>query len=206
MELTKSQIDDVELLYDNQLTDIAIAAQIGIDVRTLRRWQQLPEFAAELAEVHAAYRVHVRQRCLPVRLKRLGEKLDRYAALRRLIDERTDNADPAVPGDCTGLIIKRIINTKTGVHIEARVDHATLREVSRMENELSAEIVDDTPKVIINNKEMSRALQSTAPTVEPDQPQRTALLLNRAARRRAQKRPTGTNVQAKNSGQIRAVA
>jgi hypothetical protein len=206
MELTKTQINAMEMLFDDQLTDIAVAEQVGVDVRTLRRWQQLPEFTAELASLHADYRKRVRERCLLVRLKRVGMKLDRYAALNRLIVERANNADPTVPGDNTGLILKRIINTKSGVLIEARVDHATLRELSRLENEIAWEVSDETPRVVIDNAEMSRDLALTAPTVDPDEPQRGSSFLNRAARRRAQKRSNHATNQAINLRQTRALA
>lgn len=186
MELTKTQLDAVELLFDDQLTHIAIAEQLGIDVRTLQRWQEIPAFAQELSDLHEHHRNWNRKRAVYAKAKLFGAILDRYSALNRLITERAKGADPDVPGDCTGLLLKKVINTKKGVIIEARVDHATLRELSRLESEIGRMLGEDKPLVVIDDKEMSKALRDTAvdESVQPT----TGPILNRAARRRAQKR------------------
>ena len=201
MELTKTQLDAVELLFDDQLTHIAIAEQLGIDVRTLQRWQEIPAFAQELSDLHEHHRNWNRKRAVYAKAKLFGAILDRYSALNRLIAERAKGADPDVPGDCTGLLIKKVIKTKNGVVIEARIDHVTLRELSRLEAEIGRMLGEDKPLVLIDDKQMSKSLRETV-VEEPVQPT-TNPILNRAARRRAEKASRRPNLQTLNSGQKR---
>jgi hypothetical protein len=199
MELTKSQMDAIEMLFDGEQSDKAIAEAVGVDVRTLRRWQELAEFTDEFNRISAEYRNGVRQRCLLVKAHRLGRKLDRYQCLNRLIHEREKCAGSSVPGDCTGLIVKRIINTKNGILIEARVDITTLREMSKLEEEIAREITYDNPGPALDEPKFKRMMDkaidgelelpsSFVLPNEPSNPKQYAPYLNRAARRQAERR------------------
>lgn len=46
-----------ELVYVGRLTDLEIAAKVGISDRQLRRWKRMPEFQARLQEHMEAYNV-----------------------------------------------------------------------------------------------------------------------------------------------------
>ena len=197
MELTKAQMDAVEMLFDGQMTDTAIAEKVGIDVRTLSRWQKIPEFAAEFSCISDEYKNSIKQRSVIYKVRRLDAKLDRYRRLRCLIIEREKAADPNVAGDCTGLITKRIVNTKNGVLIEARLDMALLREISRLENEIAKELDNDTP--IPENRKREPNINDFInegpdfpddflPVAEGPEPRTHAPSLNRAARRQAERK------------------
>ena len=197
MELTKSQLDAVEMLFDDLMTDVAIAEAVGVDERTLRRWKQIPEFLEEFDQLGMQYHKITRQRCLNAKARRLDARLDRYRLLLLLIDERANAGDPAVPGDCTGLIIKRIINTKNGVVIEARIDHALLRELARLEDEFSRECDRYTLAAQLEEPEFEQATEIA--------PRPQSSHLNRAARRQAERRQNKARHSPQNSGQNRTL-
>jgi len=188
MELTKAQMDAVEMLFDGQMPDTAIAQKVGIDVRTLSRWQKLPEFAAEFSCLRDEYKNSISQRSLIFKVRRLDTKLDRYQRLRRLILEREKAADPNVAGDCTGLITKRIVNTKNGVLIEARLDMALLREISRLENEIAKELACDTPVPPIEDRKIHQLMTRELNANSDFPADHAAPSLNRAARRQAERK------------------
>jgi transposase-like protein len=158
MELMQPQLEAVELVFEDRLTDLAIAEKVGIDVRTLRRWRKLPEFAAELQEIRYLFAHTVRQRSAIAKVRRLDDLFDRHRLLRNVIAERAAHADPEVPGDNTGIILKRFVNTKEGLFVETRVDHATLRELSHLESAITAQIV----QIEINENKRRKMLDDEA--------------------------------------------
>jgi hypothetical protein len=95
MEISNIQIDAAQLLYDDKMTDKAVAELVGVDVRTLRRWRELPEFKAELA-------ARIRQHAVVTKEGRISSKLERYRLLNQLISDRAQIADQNIPGAATG--------------------------------------------------------------------------------------------------------
>ena len=52
MPLTPPQIEAAQLIFTEELDLNTIADTVGIDVRTLRRWKELPEFVEEIKGLH----------------------------------------------------------------------------------------------------------------------------------------------------------
>jgi hypothetical protein len=48
MNLTKPQLEAIELLFQRRVFGEAIAKNLGVDARTIRRWQNQIELAAAL--------------------------------------------------------------------------------------------------------------------------------------------------------------
>ena len=97
----------VELVADDHETDEAIAAEVGITDRTLRRWKDEPYFAGRVALRRAELAEAIRAEGLAKRENRLAGYQDRYDRLQRVIDERA--ADPSmatIPGGTTGLLLR----------------------------------------------------------------------------------------------------
>ena len=143
MPLTPPQIEAAQLIFTEELDLNTIAETIGIDSRTLRRWKELPEFVEEIKGLHKELAKCARNRILSTREARLSEKMDRHSTLKRIIRKRAAEADPKVPGADSGLMIKRVYTTKDGTYEEYRIDHVTLRELSRLEDQIAKDLGQD---------------------------------------------------------------
>jgi hypothetical protein len=144
-ELTKQQLEAAHLLFDNLATDQSIAGTVGIDVRTLRRWKEIPEFHAVVTDLKRQFAYSIRNHFLSAREARLSCKFERHRLLNAIIKERADAADPTIPGASTGLLIKRTTHIKDGTIEEYRIDHVTLRELDRLEDDIACELGQHNP-------------------------------------------------------------
>ena len=52
----EQRIQAAALVAAGRLTDLAIAAEVGISTRQLRRWKRIPEFRVKVEQQLAAYR------------------------------------------------------------------------------------------------------------------------------------------------------
>jgi hypothetical protein len=147
MELTRTQIDAAQLLFEDRTTDQAIADQLKIDTRTLRRWRDIPEFIDLLSSLRQEFIEQTNKRLLATREARLASKMDRHRLLTEIIRQRAAADDPSIPGADTGLLVKRTTQTKAGETIEYRVDHNILRELSRLEADIARELGQDKPVI-----------------------------------------------------------
>jgi hypothetical protein len=143
--LTKPQLEAAQRLFEGELSDKAIADLAGVDVRTLRRWQELRDFVDEMNVLRDEFAIHTRRRILASREKRLAEKMDRHQALTTLIKRRAETADPGVPGAETGLLIKKTVKSGDYESVEYRVDYALLRELDRLEADIAKELGQHPP-------------------------------------------------------------
>ena len=48
MNLTKPQIETVGLVFEDRLSTQGIAKKLSVDIRTIQRWEKLPEFVSLL--------------------------------------------------------------------------------------------------------------------------------------------------------------
>jgi hypothetical protein len=147
MELTRTQIDAAQLLFEDRTTDQAIADQLKIDTRTLRRWRDIPEFIDLLSSLRQEFIEQTNTRLLATREARLASKMDRHRLLTEIIRQRAAADDPSIPGADTGLLVKRTTQTKAGETTEYRVDHNILRELSRLEADIARELGQDKPVI-----------------------------------------------------------
>ena len=138
MSLSKTQLKAAYLLFEDEITDKSVAVQVGIDIRTLRRWKALPEFVDEMAALIAEFAIGARALPLANKTILFNHKIERHQALRRALRRRAALTDPSIPGAEDGLVITRTLRTKEGVeYTEHRFDHATLRELNRLEADIT---------------------------------------------------------------------
>jgi len=104
----------------------AIAEQLGIDVRTLHRWQDDEYFNEEYRDLKNQLHVRVRNEFLAAREGRLSRKMRRHEMLTEMIEKRAE--EDAVPGAGPVSVEQR------------RVDLALYRELSKLETEISKEL------------------------------------------------------------------
>lgn len=110
----------VALVADDQLTDVQIAAELGIAPITLARWKRHPLFTAAVGRYRGEVRARIVARGVRAKENRLDTLNALYAGLLALKDARA--ADPAmagVPGGDTGLIVAKPLLVK--VYEEAPV-------------------------------------------------------------------------------------
>ena len=156
---TKSQLSGrhiraAVLCAEDELSDEAIAANVGIGRATLNRWRELPEFAAEVERQKAA--ILAKALRLPIakkheRLRVLNELHDKQLAL---IGARSTQY-PDVPGADTGLIVGTLKQVKhitvstdegtqtwTEEHWEYQFDAALVREIRATQEQAAKETGD----------------------------------------------------------------
>jgi hypothetical protein len=151
MNLTKKQVEAATLLFDDILPDREVAEKLGVDERTLRRWQNMSAFIDCIAELRHDFINKARRHILASKEYRLCCKMDRHRAITRIIAERAAACDPSIPGAASGLLTKRVRITKDGETIEYRFDSAPSKELSRLEAEINKELLQEEQKVMPEN-------------------------------------------------------
>lgn len=145
--LTGPQLRAAVLSAEDELTDEQIAAACNVSRRTLARWRELPEFAAEVEAQKAA--ILAKALRLPVarkahRLKVLNELHDKALAV---IAARADEGLDAAGSD-TGLIVRDVKAVGAGRDAEIvdvfAVDVALMREIRGIQEQAAKETGDWT--------------------------------------------------------------
>jgi transcriptional regulator with XRE-family HTH domain len=110
-----------ELLAARNLTHQKIADSVGIARSTLWEWRRIPEFAARVEEITEENRAETRRIGIADKERRLAALNDRWARMRRVIEERAD--DP-----------------ETAEVVEFAVDTGLLRELREIEKQAAVEL------------------------------------------------------------------
>ena len=141
--LTEMQIEAASLMFMGQLGEQAIADRVHVDPRTLRRWRAMPEFIAEIEQLHDNVCASVRTNVLAFKEGRINAKIERYRALNQIITDRISYANAELTGDRTGLMMRKVQTTKKSEFIYSVLDTALCRELSRLEKEIAHELGQD---------------------------------------------------------------
>jgi hypothetical protein len=183
--LTEMQIEAASLMFMGQMGEQAIADRVHVDPRTLRRWRSMPEFIAELEQLHNDVCAGVHSHILAFKEGRINAKLERYRALHQIIADRITYANPESKGDRTGLMTRKVLITKKTEYVYSVLDTALCRELSRLEKEIAHELGQDRqdpqpqpqPATIINRSaltaeeaEMLDSLLAKATESAPSEP------------------------------------
>jgi hypothetical protein len=131
MGLNAKQREAVMLLVEGQTKHKDIAEKLGIDVRTLRRWQDDEDFDEEYKDLKNQLQVRVRNEFLAEREGRLTRKMRRHDLLTAKIERRADaeSAEGAEPPSVE----------------QERISLAMYRELSRLEAEIAKELDQSIP-------------------------------------------------------------
>ena len=143
MNLNKQQIEATRLIFNGVMELQHIADKLGINVRTLLRWRETDEFKEEVESLRKDFRKATRNEFLAMQEARLQFKMERHKRIWRTIEKRAEKANPDIPGDDTGILITKTIKTKDAEITESRIDHASLRELSRLEDSIAKELGQD---------------------------------------------------------------
>ncbi len=89
-----------QLVAEDRLTDIQIAAKVGIAERSLERWKLVPEFRARVQEHVAKFRERITSEGLAQKENRVAFIRSRLAALRGIVRSRGKLPDhQTAPGE-----------------------------------------------------------------------------------------------------------
>lgn len=141
---TKPKERAAVLLAEDELSDVEIAEQVGVNDATIWRWKQYPEFAARVGD-------HVGQLQAAMLRYRVAKKRERMRVLDELhtklltvIDERAVEYENDAPGAGTGLVTKtyRMIGTgrEATLVTEWGVDNTTVRQILSVEEQAAKEL------------------------------------------------------------------
>lgn len=146
------------LIAEDTLTDRDIAYRCGVNVATLERWKQIPEFMAEVAAFAADLAAAELVGGIADRQRRVTTLDRRHQLVEQVLEERA--ADPSmrkVPGGTTGVVVrtyKMIGMGKAAREVEEyAVDVATLRELRDIEKQAAQELGQWTEKRELTGKD-----------------------------------------------------
>jgi hypothetical protein len=127
-ELTRRQRAAVELLVLDELSDEAIAQQIGVNPATLYRWKKLPDFEAAMRQARDEIIAALRLEGIANKQNRIDAQVERWNALEAI--RRARMADPTLkqfPGsEETGFVtaelklVKVLTETDEGTEVSYR--------------------------------------------------------------------------------------
>ena len=139
------------LVARGELTYAQIAAQVGVDVDTLRSWRRDLEFKQIVESHQAAFLEEIRSLTIGQLWFRVRERQRRHDALMRVIEERAkSDLMQKVPGGTTGLLVhnvKMLGSGRNAVRVDLfRVDTGLLAELRALEMEVAKEFGQWTDK------------------------------------------------------------
>src|SRR6202000_1421788 len=108
-----------QLIADGQLTDKAIAGEVGINPWTLWEWRKRPEFAERVRSTVEQARRMMMLKSIVAKESRILALADRQQRMQRVIEARAEQYKD-VPGGDTGLLVRQVKFVKL-----YRSDHST---------------------------------------------------------------------------------
>jgi hypothetical protein len=163
------------LVAQDDRPDHAIAKACKISKRTLERWKLVPEFAERVEANRALLAERVRLEGIANRQNRIAAQNERHLKLQQIVAERAaDEANAAVPGWKTGLLVHRRKQIGGGEHAqvvdEYEVDTGLLKEF-REHEKLTAEELGQRRQVVDLevSKELEGALDRLAAGLSPEE-------------------------------------
>ena len=149
-EWTEQRVLAATLVSQDSLTDEQIAAEVGIDRRTLTRWKAEAEFKRRVEVI-------VRETQEKLVARGIAEKQNRIDALNRrwnLMDEvirqRAENLSEVKGGGNTGLLVRQVKGVGSGeafkIVEEYAVDTGLLKELREHEKQAAIELGEWTEK------------------------------------------------------------
>lgn len=138
---TRRSLTAARLLAEDELSDAAIAEQVGVAPRTLARWKTDSRFTARVSSHVEAWKTRIRQQGIAVRERRIKALNDRELLMARVIAERAGHADfKDIPGGTTGLLVRSWKVAGDTAYPEFAVDTGLLAELRAHEKQAAQEL------------------------------------------------------------------
>lgn len=138
------------LVAQDRLSDELIAADIGIDRRTLARWKVDETFAARVSQIVEEVKAAVIARGIAEKQNRIDAYNDRWKRMQKVIEGRAVEHAGYAGGGATGLLVRQLKSVGRGEDTqtveEYAVDTGLLRELREHEKQAAMEVGDWTDK------------------------------------------------------------
>jgi hypothetical protein len=133
------------LVAEDEISDIDIAAAVGIGRTTLHRWKQHPDFTAQVGDTVGDLNRAMLRLAIAKKRKRLTVLDTLHAKALKVIEARsTDESLAEFAGGDTGLLVRQIKVVGTGPMAreveEAAVDVGLIREIRALEEQAAKEL------------------------------------------------------------------
>jgi uncharacterized protein YerC len=133
------------LVAQDEQTDTAIAASVGVSQVTIERWKRHPEFAGRVQEHRDLWREQIEAKGIADRQNRVDALNDRWHRMQQVIEERaSDQTTAHVAGGSTGLIVRDVKGVGKGDDFQLidiySVDTGLLRELREHEKQAAQEL------------------------------------------------------------------
>lgn len=156
------------LVAEDEMTDEAIAEQIGVTRQTLARWKVQPDFLDAVADENRRIEAGMLKLAIAKRHKRVETLHDLYMKSLQVVAERAKAYanDKEAHGGATGLLVKQVKVIGSGSNAqtttEYQVDTGLIKQIeSLMERaaketgqEVAKSAVDSTSRVIFEFEEL----------------------------------------------------
>ncbi len=152
-KLTGRQQKAAALLAEDQLSDTAIAEEVGISRRALVKWKNQPAFTVRVQEIQTELGRIAMQSAITRREYRIGVLNQMHSKVLRVMEERAVDPEMAnVPGGDTGLLVKRsIVSGGKLIANDYAVDVALLAELRAIFEQAAQELGQRTQKHEVTN-------------------------------------------------------
>lgn len=133
------------LVAEDALTDEQIAAEVGVDRRTLTRWRAIPAFAAKVDEIAAEVCAAIRKYGIARVENRIRRQNRDWNKIQKVIEDRGKHAAQDyrlkdVPGADTGHVVRTYKVAGGRLVEEFAVDVATLGALNSLEQQTAKEL------------------------------------------------------------------
>lgn len=145
--------DAISMLADGELTVLAIAEQLGVHQRTIRRWSKMPR-VLDIIEKH---REKLMEKALEHSLAhprgRVFAKIKRHKKLERIVQARAEKYrdDKNMAGGETGLLVKEPRKVGDEVIDVAKIDKSVLDSLSKLEKGIAEELGQRVDKLDVTS-------------------------------------------------------
>jgi hypothetical protein len=133
-----------QLVAEGALTEVQIAAKLGIHDRQLRRWKKHPAFSELVSEIAEKLAAEIRGKGLVELSNRVDALNARWRRLHWVIDQRAKDKTMTAPGSDTGLLTrtwKQIGSGASAVTVEEyEVDTGLLKALLDHEKQAAQEL------------------------------------------------------------------
>jgi hypothetical protein len=128
------------LVAEDQQTNEAIAAAVGVKRQTVDWWKRKPAFTARVEALRQQFREAIVQEGIANRQNRINALNERWELMQQVIEARAADATMTGAGHETGLLVRTYKPGKFRTVEEYRVDAALLAELRAHELQAAREL------------------------------------------------------------------